>query len=103
MSHLETIERYISGYAAIEAQKAFVLSLWTIGTFLHEQMDSFPYLVITSRVKRSGKTRLSEAISFLSCRPMSVSGATAAALFREIKDRQPTILDPMGRSRNVSL
>lgn len=70
----------------------YVVALWVAATHVFEMFDSFPYLVITARVKRAGKTRQSECISFTCNMPATVSGATAAALYRMLEDDKPTLL-----------
>ena len=60
------------------------LALWIIGTHMFRSFDSFAYIVITSKTKRSGKTRLSEVISFVCSQPMNFSAMTPSTLFRVI-------------------
>lgn len=74
-----------------DPQVVLPLSLWTIATHMWPDFDAFPYLVITSETKRSGKTRLSEVLSFMAANSKNVSGNTAATMFRIIRDQQPTI------------
>lgn len=69
----------------------FAAALWTLGTFLWPHFDAFPYLVITSMTKRSGKTRFGEVMSFVSSNPRSFAAMTPATLFRSIRDENPTL------------
>lgn len=71
---------------------ALVIALWVAATQVFEIFDAYPYLVISARVKRAGKTRLMELISFTCNMPAVVSGATAAALYRMVESDKPTIL-----------
>ena len=73
-------------------QYPFTLALWCAATYLHQQFDAFPYLVITSDTKRSGKTRLSELLAMLASNPQPVAGVTAASLLRLIRDAAPTLI-----------
>jgi hypothetical protein len=68
------------------------ISFWIAATFIFDTFDSFPYMCITARTKRAGKTRLSELISFTCQNPFSVAAASAASLFRAIQDNNPTII-----------
>jgi len=90
---LEKLRRMIAKYLFFADPSILIpLSFWIAGTYLYEAFDSFPYMVITARVKRAGKTRLSELIRFTCNMPYSVAGASAASLFRMIEDRKPTII-----------
>lgn len=86
------LEAYLLRYVTFPANDAaFALALWAASTYLWEHFDAFPYLTITSDTKRSGKTRLSELLAFVSRNPMNMAGMTAATLFRSIRDSNPTI------------
>lgn len=62
------MEAFLGDYATFkEPEVKLPLVLWTICTQAIEIFDTFPYLVITSSTKRSGKTRASELLGFLSC------------------------------------
>lgn len=92
-SVLEKLRKFILSYSHLKDEALVVpLSLWIAATYMFEAFDAFPYLVITAKVKRAGKTRLKELIGFTCQTPFNVTGASAAALFRSIKDRKPTIL-----------
>lgn len=90
---IDKLRAYLAGYCHFaDPQITLPLALWIVGTYIFEAFDTYPYLIVTARVKRAGKTRLSELIGFASNMPFNVSGATAPALFRKIKDDKPTIL-----------
>lgn len=83
---ISDIETYLLDYSAFPSSSwAFVLSLWTIGTWTYQTFDAFPYLVITSATKRSGKTRLAELLSPLCRNPFNFAAMTAAVLFRTLE------------------
>lgn len=90
---LKQLREYISSYCHFE-DKSIIrpLSLWIAGTYVFDAFDSYPYIAINSRTKRSGKTRLSELIGFTCQTPLPVAGATAPALFRAVKDMKPTVI-----------
>lgn len=88
MAIIEKIEQYIKDYVSFEDQSiALAISVWCVATHVFENFDAFPYIVITSATKRSGKTRLSELISNLACNTKNFSAMTPSTLFRVI-DRQ---------------
>lgn len=93
MNPLKKLREYLSDYCHFE-DKSIVrpLSLWVAGTYIFDAFDSYPYIAINSRTKRSGKTRLSELIGFTCQTPLPVAGATAPALFRAVKDMKPTVI-----------
>lgn len=71
---------------------AFVSSLWTIGTHIFEIFDTFPYLTVTSPVKRCGKTRFGEILELLCARSIMSVNFSEAALFRSIEKDKPTVI-----------
>lgn len=82
---VDKIQNFIKSYLAFEVPEITLpLALWAIGTHCFESFDSFAYLVITSHTKRSGKTRLSEILSFCASNPMNFSAMTPSTLFRVI-------------------
>lgn len=89
---VEALETYIQQYVTFSSPDyAFAAALWAVGTYCWEGFDAFPYLVISSDTKRSGKTRLAEVLSFAVNKPRSFAGMTPAAMFRSIRDEKPTI------------
>jgi hypothetical protein len=88
MSVIEKIESFLKDYVSFEDESiALVIAVWSVATHIFESFDAFPYIVITSATKRSGKTRLSELISDISCNTKNFSAMTPSTLFRVI-DRQ---------------
>ncbi len=83
---------FFRDYLILPTGISFVAALWSIGTFMFDEFDSFPYLSITSPVKRCGKTRFGELLELLSCRPIMSVNMSEAALFRSIDSDQPTII-----------
>lgn len=90
---LRAIQTYLEQYVAFSSpDHSFLCALWVVGTYLWPHFDAFPYLVITSDTKRSGKTRLSELLSFMVSEPRTVTGVTAATIYRMIRDDNPTLI-----------
>lgn len=87
------IKAYLERFVVFATPDAStVAALWVIGTYFLHDVDTYPYLVITSSTKRAGKTRLSELLGFMSCNPRPIAGVTAAALFRMIAESAPTLI-----------
>ncbi len=79
---------FLSKYVALPDPRWFdVLALWALGTWVYaSQFDAFPYLVVTSATKRSGKTRLGvEILPRLCYNPTSTGAITPAMLYRTIE------------------
>jgi len=66
------------------------LALWVLATYMWPSFDQFPYLCITADTKRAGKTRCAEVLSKVCSNPR-FTGASAASIFRMIRDEQPTL------------
>src|SRR6267142_2732614 len=87
------VETYLNRFVAfMEPVYALPIALWIIGTYCFPQFDAFPYLVITSATKRSGKTRLSELVGFTASNALPMTGLTGPTMFRLIDRDQPTII-----------
>ena len=69
-----------------------VVVLWIAHTHVVGAADVTPYLAITSPEKRSGKTRLLEALAVLVANPWMTGRVTASVLIRKIDKEQPTLL-----------
>jgi len=87
------IESYIRSYVTLaETSYALVIALWAVATYIWTAFDAFPYLVVTSATKRSGKTRLLELISFVASNSRLFTDISPAALYRTIDAEKPTLL-----------
>jgi Protein of unknown function (DUF3631) len=87
------LESFIRSYVALaEPFDALVIALWLAATHVWTMFDAFPYLVITSATKRSGKTRLLELMSFVAASSQLVANISPAALYRTIDAEKPTLL-----------
>jgi putative DNA primase/helicase len=73
-------------------EQATFVALWVLYTHAHDNFETSVILAIISATKRSGKTRLLERISRLVPRPLAASSATAAAVYRVIPIKRPTLL-----------
>ncbi|MGD9530021.1 DUF3631 domain-containing protein [Pseudonocardia sp.] len=75
---------------SVEAGHA--VTLWVAATHALPALPAAPRLVITSAVKRSGKTRLLDIVESLSYRPLVAANATTAAVFRSLAAEHPPTL-----------
>ena len=58
-----------------------IIALWIIGTYLHDQFPSYPYLFLNA-MKGSGKTRTLKLITYLAKEGQMLNSLTQAVLFR---------------------
>lgn len=87
------VESYIRSYVTLaETSYVLVIALWLAATHVWPAFDAFPYLVVTSATKRSGKTRLLELISFVASNSRLFTDISPAALYRTIDAEKPTLL-----------
>jgi hypothetical protein len=87
------VESYIRSYVTLsETSYTLVIALWVVATFIWTAFDAFPYLVVTSATKRSGKTRLLELISFVASNSRLFTDISPAALYHTIDVEKPTLL-----------
>jgi hypothetical protein len=89
---LSEVESFLKKYVVFSTPDyAFAAALWVVGTYLWPNFDVFPYLVITSDTKRSGKTRFAEVLSFVSRNPQWMAALTPATIYRSIEAAFPTM------------
>jgi Protein of unknown function (DUF3631) len=87
------IEQYLSKYMVFPTEGLrFTVALWIIGTYLHKDVDVFPYLSITAATKRAGKTRLLELLKILCANSQWMTGGTGPSILYMIRDEAPTLL-----------
>ena len=71
----------IDYYLDIKPEYQSIVALWIIGTYMHSEFESFPYLFINA-MKGSGKSRLLKLIIKLSKSGQMLNSLTEAVLFR---------------------
>lgn len=90
---VDRIESYLTRYVSFtNPDQAFACALWTIATHCWPTFDAFPYMAITSATKRSGKTRLSELVGFVSANALATSAATGPSLYALVEELKPTLI-----------
>jgi len=68
-------------YCDIKEQYFPLIACWIIGTYLHEEFETYPYLYLNA-MKGAGKTRLLKLIAHLSYEGEILNSLTEAVLFR---------------------
>lgn len=72
--------------------EAIVISLWVASTWFVDSLDLVPYLLITSKTKACGKTKLLEFLERLVRFPIKAGDCTSASVFRLMDQGSPTLL-----------
>ena len=90
---LDQVKAYLCSYVAFPGDaQADATTLWTVHTHFIEQADTSPILAITSPEKRSGKTRLMDALEFICARSWRAVLPSEAVVHRKIAADTPTLL-----------
>jgi hypothetical protein len=89
---LDALDSLVRKHVVIEAHAAVASALWIVLTYLSDVVSILPKLLITSPVKRSGKTTLLTVLSGVVWRAVPLSNITAPALYRTIEKIAPTLL-----------
>jgi Protein of unknown function (DUF3631) len=89
---LTDLQRFLRRYVVMSDAQADATTLWIAHTHAIDAAEATPYLAVTSAEKRSGKTRLREALELLVHEPLSTSNISDAALFRAVEKLNPTLL-----------
>jgi hypothetical protein len=86
------IEARILHHVAMPDYLAFVSSLYSGLTWIHQNATHSPILFITSPERESGKSTLVGVLKFLTRRSISTVGISPAALYRSIEKWHPTFV-----------
>jgi len=90
---LGDLEAFTSGYVAFPSDHARVaVALWVLHCHALDAFESTPRLALLSPEKGSGKTRTLEVLGLVVPGPMHAVNLSAAALYRVVADKQPTLL-----------
>lgn len=89
---IERINCFFADYVVLSEVQRTAVTAWVLAAWHSNLWGRFPHLSIMSAEKRCGKTRLLELLEPI-CHNAKMSGGTSApALFRHIKDNEPTLL-----------
>jgi hypothetical protein len=89
---LDDARTFVRRFVVLDDRQADAVALWAAHTHASDSFGCTPYMKITSPEKRSGKTRLLEALELLAREPLPTANISDAALFRVIDAKQPTLL-----------
>lgn len=82
----EEIIEILKEYSDLKPEYYGLVSLWILGTYLHDSFETYPYLFINA-MRGSGKTRLLKLIAALARNGQIVTSLKEAVLFRTAKGR----------------
>jgi len=97
---VELVSVYLKRYIYLTEQQAEAIAVWVCAAWLKDHWVKFPHLCIVSPEKRCGKTTLLTLLSHVVPIPIFASSISSAAVYRLIKQRQPTII--MDESQSLS-
>ena len=89
---LDDIKAIVERYADMPAGGAVAATLWGLWTWTVEAFSVAPNLMLTAPERESGKSRVTELLSWFVRRAKPVSDASAAAIYRGIAKDRPTLL-----------
>ena len=89
---LDALVALLERYVSLPKGGAVAVALWALYTWSFRAFPVSPNLMITAPERGSGKTQLTDLISWMVPRPFPVSDTTAAAIFRIIEHEAPTLL-----------
>ena len=89
---LDEIKAKVEHYADLPGGGADAVTLWVLYTWMFESFSVSPNLMVTAPERESGKTRVTELLSWMMRRAKPVSDASAAAIICGIERDRPTLL-----------
>jgi hypothetical protein len=89
---LDGVEAYLRRWVVMGDSEATATALWVAHTYCFAAAETTPYLAVLSPTRRSGKSRLFEALEHIVVRPWRVADPTPSTLFRKIDAEQPTVM-----------
>ena len=79
-------------FVVLPAKGDILASIWTLHTYVFDAFPFTPYLHVVSPERECGKSTLAELLASLCNRATTPGGMSAAAMFRRIEARCPTLL-----------
>lgn len=89
---LEELKQVVRSYMVMSDESLTAAVLWTMYSHVFEVFDISPILVLTSPVKRCGKTKLASVLLRLVHKPEPASNISTAALFHAVEASHPTLV-----------
>ena len=79
-------------YVVLDSGGAVAVALYTMLTYIVDELQLCPMLLLQSAVKRSGKTTLLGLLLRMTYRALGVASISSAALYRVVDSLKPTLL-----------
>jgi putative DNA primase/helicase len=89
---LSTIMAKLTEHVVLDPAGALSVALYTMLTYVVDDLQLCPILLLRSATKRSGKTTLLGLLLRLTYRALGVASISAAALYRVVDSLKPTLL-----------
>jgi putative DNA primase/helicase len=89
---LEQIHSTLNRFLSLPAQVDVLLAIWALHTYVFDLFGYTPYLHITSPEGGCGKSTVAELLQHLCVSATTPGGMSAAAMFRRIDKKRPTLL-----------
>lgn len=89
---LTEISKTLRRFIICQKETADAVALWVAMTWFMDVVQIAPLAIITAPEKRCGKSQLLFLLGKLSCRPLTASNISPAALFRAVDAWKPTLL-----------
>jgi hypothetical protein len=84
---VEAVEAYLNKYVTFEESfYSFPVALWLLATHCWKQFDAFPYLAISARTKKAGKTTLKDCMVPVAKNGHKFSVSSASSMFRRMEE-----------------
>ena len=79
-------------FIALSEENALAIALWIVMTWVIDNLNVAPLLLINAPEKSCGKTQALDFVSKTSKKPVATANVTPASMFRLIEKEQPTFL-----------
>ena len=89
---LDDIRAIYNRFMVLPTLADVLLTVWNLHTYVFDCFGFTPYLHVTSPEKECGKSTLGELMNHLCANATTPGGMSAAAMFRRIESRKPTLL-----------
>ena len=89
---LEKLTGIVEHYAVMPEGGAEAFALWALYTWVFRAFTTSPNLMVTAPERETGKTRVTELLTWIARRAKPVSDASAAAIIRGIESNGPTLI-----------
>ncbi len=79
-------------FIALSDENAFAIALWIVMTWVIDNLNVAPLLLINAPEKSCGKTQALDFVGKTAKKPLTTANVTPASMFRLIEKEQPTFL-----------